>query len=329
MTYNKSQQNLRLARIVTNLKRNVQVNTQTLSRDFKMHEDEPGAPRGCSTRTIARDMEHLKDVLGAPIEFDPGNQTYVLTDPNWRFTCPVFEDDFVNMSMLGVQLAEDIVPDPLRGELDRALSQTLTSNSSDFFDEAMMDTILVASGVKSHIDPGVFKSLFDAWRQRLRVRLSYVDPQGKASEHVFEPHLIVFFKGNWYAKGYLAKTKTVRVFACQRITGVEPICEMFQRDRKLLDDTRKNGVFDYPKLAGIKLRCDASIAFYIHEQQKKFQSKIERQPDGSLVLSLHPTVEHEVLKWILSEGGRIQVLEPLSLREKVAEAGRNITLRNS
>ncbi len=87
--------------------------------------------------------------------------------------------------------------------------------------------------------------------------------------------------------------------------------------------------FDYPKLRGIKLHCDASIAFYIFKQQKVFQSKIERQDDGSLVVSLRPTIEHEVIRWILGEAGRIQVLEPKSLRDKIADAGRDITRNNS
>ena len=329
MTYTKSQQNLRLAKIVSELKCNKQVNTQSLAEYFRAHEHEPGAPLGCSARTVARDIQHLQQALNAPIEYDESERTYVLTDHSWSFSTPIFDDEFVSMTMLGVQLAEELAPEPLKSEMDRALTQTLTENSSKFFDRTMMETILAASGVKSHIEPKIFQVLFDAWRLRQCVKLNYHDPQGKSSEHDFEPHLLVFHNGNWYTKGYLMGLREVRVFACQRITGVAPLLRMFQSDRKLLEETRRNGVFNYPKIAGIKLHCDASIAFYIREQQKKFQSKLEPQADGSLVVTLNPTVEHEVMRWVLGEGGRIQVLEPQELREKVAEAGREITRRNS
>lgn len=329
MTYVKSQQNLRLAKIVAELKRNRPVNTQTLAEYFREHENEPGAPLGCSARTVARDIQHLQQALNAPIEYDESERTYVLTNHSWNFATPIFDEEFVSMTMLGVQLAEDFAPAPLKGQMDRALAQTMANNSSRFFDRTMMETILAASGVKSHVEPAVFQGLFDAWRLRQCVKLRYQDPQGKASEQDFEPHLLVFHKGNWYTKGYLMGMREVRVFACQRVTGVEPLPRMFQSDRKLLEETRRNGVFNYPKVIGIKLHCDASIAFYIREQQQKFQSKLEPQPDGSLIVSLNPTVEHDVLRWVLGEGGRIQVLEPQELREKVAEAGREITRRNS
>ena len=77
------------------------------------------------------------------------------------------------------------------------------------------------------------------------------------------------------------------------------------------------------------MHCDASIAFYIYEQQKKFHSKIERQEDDSLIVTLNPSIEHEVIRWILAEAGRIQVLEPASLRKKIREAGKNIYTQNS
>ncbi|MBQ4480387.1 MAG: WYL domain-containing protein [Victivallales bacterium] len=318
-----------MARIVADLKRGKNINTQTLSAYFKEHEGEPGAPLGCSPRTVARDIQVLQQEHNAPILYDDSSRGYVLTDPNWRFTCPVFDEDFVNMSMLGVQLAEAITPEPLKQEMDNALMQTLTNNASEFFDEAMMDTLLCASGVKSPIAPEVFKTLFDGWRRKQCLALDYKDPGGKKSAFEFEPHMLVFHKGNWYAKGYLRGTKEVRIFACQRMVSVRPLPRSFQMDRRLLEDTKRNGFFNYPKVSGIKLRCDASIAFYIHEQQKVFQSKLTEEPDGALVLELKPTVEHEVIRWILGEGGSIEVLEPKSLREKIAEAGREIARRNS
>ena len=46
-------------------------------------------------------------------------------------------------------------------------------------------------------------------------------------------------------------------------------------------------------------------------------------------MTLKPTVEHEVMRWVLAEAGRIRVLEPAWLREKVAAAGYAIAERNA
>ena len=46
-------------------------------------------------------------------------------------------------------------------------------------------------------------------------------------------------------------------------------------DRKLVEKTRCSGLFKYPKGDGVRLRCDAVIAFYLYEHQKMKKFKIE------------------------------------------------------
>ncbi|MBQ7178582.1 MAG: WYL domain-containing protein [Victivallales bacterium] len=339
MQMTQGKKGLRLLKIVSELKKGNYPNSTTLIEILRREENDNGKPFAVSARTIMRDIEDLKEKFGAPIEFDSNANGYFLGNKDWSLpVIPTFEEDFTSMAILGTRLAEDIVPEPVRQSIDEAIDKTLATNGCDFFDDAMIDTMLCASGMKSFIDPEVFKMLFGCWRKGKVVSIQYRDPQGKTSEAMLEPHIIAFHKGNWYVKGYLYNTKEVRVFACQRITDVKPfkkntggelIDATFQHDRKLLAETRKKGLFIYPKISGVKLHCDASIAFYIYEQQHLFKSKIDRQADGSLILTLNPTVEHDLIRWILGEAGRIQVLEPLCLREKIAEAGREITRQNS
>ena len=44
---------------------------------------------------------------------------------------------------------------------------------------------------------------------------------------------------------------------------------------------------------------------------------IEPQADGSLIVILPPSPEQEAIRWILGEGGNVEVLEPLDLRQKI------------
>jgi predicted DNA-binding transcriptional regulator YafY len=96
-----------------------------------------------------------------------------------------------------------------------------------------------------------------------------------------------------------------------------------------LESTKKNGLFEYPKIDGVQLHCDASIAFYLYEHQKVKKFKIERQDDGSLIITLKPAFEHEVIRWVLGEAGKIEVLYPEELRKKVANIGKKIWEKNS
>ena len=324
-----SRQAVRLIKFIAELKKNNYPNAIDFARKLSQYEGEDGEPFGCSPRTIARDIRDLVKVHKAPLEYDAANRGYYLRDPNWEFQVPVFEEDFISMSLLGTRLATDILPAPLDQEVDNAIAQTLATNSSEFFDSAMIESLLCASGIKASIDPAVFKNIFDAWRKKQVICLTYRNPKGEVAEHTFEPHIIAFHRGIWYLKGYKYGTKEIRLYAIQRIISLRGGIDCFETDKKLLEDTRKKGLFNYGKTAGIKLHCDASIAFYIYAQQKKFKSKIERQEDDSLIVTLNPTIEHEVIRWVLAEAGRIQVLEPESLRRKIREAGKNIYERNS
>ena len=325
----KSEQLLRKLKFIAEVKKNNYPNTESFSARLAMFEGMDGEPFRCTPRTIARDIQDLIRVHHAPLEYDALNRGYYLRDPEWEFSVPIFDQDFVSMALLGTRLSADILPAPLKNDVDDAVAQTLAANSSEFFDSAMIESILCASGIKVSIDPAVFKQLFDMWRQKQTIHLVYKNPKGEISEHDFDPHILAFFQGAWYAKGYKYGTKDVRVYAIQRIQSLHGGIACFETDKKLLEDTRRNGLLTFPKIAGIRLHCDASVAFYIYEQQKKFKSKIERQPDDSLIVTLNPTIEMDVIRWVLAEGGRVQVLEPAWLRQKIFEAGKKIMEMNN
>ncbi|MBR5839603.1 MAG: WYL domain-containing protein, partial [Victivallales bacterium] len=222
-----------------------------------------------------------------------------------------------------------ILPQPIRAEVESAVEKVLASNSSEFFDEAMIQSMLCATGIKAAVKPEVFKKIFDAWRHHQVLKITYVKPNDEPSERLFEPHIIAFYHGIWYIKGYDFGRKDAKSLAVQRISTAVFAGRSFITDKKLLENTRQNGLFEYPKIEGIRLKCDASISFYLREHQKAKQFAIEPQDDGSLIVALRPSIEHEVIKWILGEAGHIEVLQPIELRRKVADAAKRILEKNS
>ncbi|MCF6174772.1 MAG: WYL domain-containing protein [Victivallaceae bacterium] len=59
---------------------------------------------------------------------------------------------------------------------------------------------------------------------------------------------------------------------------------------------------------------------------KKF--KIAVQDSGDLLVALAPAIEHDVIRWVLGEAGKIRVIEPATLRKKIVEAGQRIAKAN-
>lgn len=323
-----SRQALRLLKFVAEMKKNNYPNAKSFSKLLRKIDLEENIDCARSPRTILRDIEVLEKDYHAPMEYDQTRHGYYLTRP-WNFDIPVLGDEIISMALLGTKLAADILPEPLKGNVNQAVEKTLTQNDSDFFDEAMIESLLCASGIKAAVAPALFKKVFDAWRLHQTVKITYNKPNGEPVEHCFEPHIIAFHKGIWYIKGYEQPDKEIKIYAIQRILDVEFGIGTFETDKKLLDHTKRNGLFEYPKIDGIRLLCDPSIAFYLYEHQKVKKFKIDRRPDGFLVVTLKPAFEHDVIRWVLGEAGKIEILYPEELRQKVADIGKKIWEKNA
>jgi predicted DNA-binding transcriptional regulator YafY len=324
-----SRQALRMIKFVAELKKNSYPNAKNFAELLKKADVNENFSCACSSRTVMRDIETLQNDYNAPIEYDAVNRGYYLKNPRWEFSCPIMDDDILSMTLLGTRLASNILPEPLKSKVDHAVEKSLSNNNSEFFDEAMIESLLCATGIKAAVDPEIFKKVFDGWRGHQVLAMTYRKPNGEYSERNFEPHIIAFHRGIWYTKGYDYGTRNVKNYAVQRIESVTYGIDTFETDKKLLEATKRNGLFEYPKIDGIRLHCDADIAFYLYEHQKLKKFKIERQDDGSLIITLKPACEHEVIRWVLGESGHIEVIYPPELREKVAFAAKKILERNS
>ena len=324
-----SRQALRVVKFIAEMKKNNYPNVKSFTRLLRRADGDENFDFSYSSRTITRDIKTLMDDYHAPIAYDATRRGYYLKNPFWEFSCPIMGDDIFSMTILGTRLASDLLPQPLKDELDGAVERSLTNHNPEMFDEAMIETLLCASGIKAAVDPEVFKTVFEGWKKHQVLAFVYKKPDGTELGRKFEPHIIAFHRGIWYAKGYDYDTKEEKCYAIQRMSNVAFGIDTFITDKKLLEKTHRNGLFVYPRIEGVCLHCDASIAFYLYEHQKIKKFKIEPQKDGSLIITLRPAVEHEVIRWVLGESGHIEVLDPPELRNKIAAAAKRILDKNS
>lgn len=317
MPVNKKQL-LRLIRFVAELRKNNYPNAASFTRKLREMDLDQNLNMSCSERTVMRDLDTLRKDFDAPISFSQENNGYFLTNPYWELKVPFMDDEMVMSAMLGAQLAEKIMPSPVREQIRDAVDNSIADNNSELLDQTYIETLLVASCGKTTIPPEIFGTVFQAWRERHVLHLTYQKGStGEVSERDFEPHIVAYHKGNWYVKGVNLADNKVIVLAIFRIQKAEITRYTFEIRKDILKQTEKEGLFDYPKIENILVRCSKDIAYYLYEQQKAKKLVITRQEDGSLIVILPPSPEQEAIRWILGEGGNVEVLEPQWLREKI------------
>ncbi|MBR4666722.1 MAG: WYL domain-containing protein [Lentisphaeria bacterium] len=317
MPVNKKQL-LRMIRFVAEMRKNAYPNASTFARKLREMDLNENLNISCSERTIMRDLDALRKDFDAPISFSTENNGYFLTNQYWELKVPFMDDEMVMSAMLGAQLAEKIMPSPVREQIRDAVDNSIADNNSELLDRTYIETLLIASCGKTTIPPEIFGTVFQAWRERHVLHLIYQKGStGEVSERNFEPHIVAYHKGNWYVKGVNLADGKVIVLAIFRIQKAEITRYTFEIRKDILKQTEKEGLFDYPKIENIRVKCAPEIAYYLYEQRKAKKLAITPQEDGSLIVILPPSPEQEAVRWILGEGGNVEVLEPQWLREKI------------
>ncbi len=307
-----------MVKMVADLRKNSYPNTNTWVKKFKELDQNENLNIACGKRTVLRDVDALRKNFNAPIEYSSENNGFYLTNPYWEFQVPFFDDEMIMSAMLGAQLAGEIMPSPVKEQIRDAVDNQISGNNSELLDKTFIETLLIASGTKTTISPEIFGTVSRAWRERRVLSLTYQKGStGEISEREFEPHIVAYHKGNWYLKGINLNDKRVITLAIFRIQKAELLHETFEISREILQETKLHGLFNYPKIENIRVKCSADIAYYLYEQRKAKKLVIEPQSDGSLIVTLPPSPEQEAIRWILGEGGNVEVLEPADLRRKI------------
>lgn len=304
----------RLVMLVAELKENRYPNSITFSDRMRKLDLERNLNLACTAKTIQRDILTLREEFGAPIAYCNQNSGYYLTHHGWDFQCPVLEEREMITGILGARLAEQIFPSPIKDDVRHATDRLLTGNNPDFLDTAMIQSLIVASGLKVPIQAAVFKVVFDGWQLRQAIRVGYRSVAGTVTDRTIEPHALVFQDSAWFIKAHCLLRDELRTFAVHRIQRAELLDKHFEPDPELLRQVRDGMLFDYTRASNIRIRCQATLLPYVSEKSLHSGQKIERHPDGTFTLAIPSAIEHDVVAWVLAQAGAATLLAPRSLR---------------
>ena len=111
---------IRFVRLVASLKENRYPNCSSFAAELRKADVNENINIACTPKTVARDIQVLKNDFGAPIKFSAAKNGYYLTKRSWNFSCPqFFEDTAVFSAVLGARVAEHIFPEPLKQDNGR------------------------------------------------------------------------------------------------------------------------------------------------------------------------------------------------------------------
>lgn len=316
----------RLIRLVAQLKENRYPNCTSFAEEMRKADIEENLNLSCTTKTIFRDIQLLKDEFAAPISFDKSRNGYYLTRRNWNFSCPqIYDDSEMLAAVLGARIAEHIFPAPMRERIRAAVDYLLAHNNPDFLDTTQMDSLVIIPANRTRIDAAIFMPLFYAWQSHEICRIEYTSSKGEATTRDFEPHALVFFEGVWYAKGFCHARNGMRTLVLSRMKSVVPLGKHFKPDPKIIKTANEEGIFDPEKVTDVVVKCDEYLTNIIHTRPLHPEQRIKRLPDGGCRISVSEMSKYRLITWVMHQCGRATVITPSTITEEIAILAKKIT----
>ncbi len=311
----------RLLRIAAQLKENRYPNRRSLAAEFRRADIDENLNLACSTKTIQRDLMVLKEDFNCPLAFDHEQNGYYLKHHGWDFTCPtLYEEHEMLAAVLGARLAEEVFPEPLRGEVRQAVDFQLSQNNPDFLDAAIINSLFVIPGLKATINAAVFMTVFSCWQIRHNVEIEYRDINDQITRRLIEPHALVYYGTSWYVKARCLLRHEIRNFAIHRMVVATASTRDFEPDRKIINGLLDDKFLTYAEITDIKLLCDNRIRNFVEASPLHRHQTLEPCGQEHFLLLLPAMPEHEIIQWILYQAGNAQLLEPAFLRETINHA---------
>jgi predicted DNA-binding transcriptional regulator YafY len=277
------------------------------------------AAEGMTRRTIERDLESLRTEMGEPVEVDAQRRYSIPATPTGLNDVEALAtysaarllvhtgigERHYRSSML--KLARQL-PEPARGTLVRSVERLQTSPEDRVLDQVAQ-----------------------AWFQRRVLRCRYhshgrEDPPMRDLEIYFfelhrnnhEPYVFAYDR---------TERRKVLVLKLVRMTNVTLLDETYEVPDDFDPDEALAGSFGIVvgEEVSVTLRASPSAAPRIREMTNRGIVIEADMPDGGVVARLRGTLDDsgralELVPWILGWGDDLEVLEPTSVREAVAEA---------
>lgn len=269
-----------------------------------------------SKRTIYRDMQALAEA-GVPILSIPG-QGYALSEdyflPPLRFTA-----DEATLLLLGADVMTQSFDAQYRAAAQAAARKIEAVLPARLRPEVayLRENILFVEAQGQPAAAELLRHLRGALLARQTVRFRYFARYSRAgageTARTVDPYRLGRIEGHWYLIAYDHARRGLRHFRLDRIETLTVTGRTFDRPEHFAAGDHSPA--ELP--VAVRVRVAGAVARWARENRPFFWVAEEAAGDD-VVMTLRVRDEAELLDWILSWGRHAEVLEPASLRARVA-----------
>jgi len=269
------------------------------------------------TATISRDIEFMRESMGAPIEYDFYRKGYYYTEKTFRLPAAFASAE----EMLALGMANPLFSLYRDTPIYAAASQLIESITVPLTDAQnpnwYKDRILVPPVSSVLFSSDIWDTIIEGLRKNrvLHFDYRYTWKSGYTIRRV-HPYQLLFDNGAWYLYAYSIEGRGMRMYSLPRIRNISLEDETFtfptSADYRVHTDGSYFGAYSSEKKRRFRIAFFNDGAMRIKERRWAADQRIKETPDG-VILSFTSTQYGKVLELVLSNGRDALPLEPMEL----------------
>ncbi len=280
-----------------------------------------------SGRQASRDLEFMKERLGAPLRYDSCRRGYTYDKGSYELPPFWLKEEELQALSLALRLAAAIPDREIKKSLHTLMGHFLALRSAapaPLKLEKLEEKVSIKNVAYYRVPEAIFHAVSAALFGDGALKITYHSPySNETTERKIRPLHLLCYMGNWHVIAFCGLRKEIRDFAVSRIraahpraetlplpSGLPPIKEYLRRNFGLLTG-------DFPTV--VKLRFSPAVSPLIAEQEWYEAQEVSIDQGGSLHLSFPVSGLAEVIREILKYGADVEVIEPAELRDAGAK----------
>lgn len=258
-----------------------------------------------SRRTIVRDIQALCQA-GIPICTHQGAGGGISVAPGYKLRNSVLTWEEMEALVAGIRGIESVSGAPLSGQILCKLSPEHESGAC----QGDLD-IDLASHYKGSLSEKI-ALLRRAIRSMRQVTFQYYSEKGQGRRQA-DPYSIVFRWSDWYLFGYCDERQDFRMFKLNRLWELEETQNPFIM--RPIPPGKTPGANAFPARYSLSALFDSRAQYRLVEEYGP--GSYESRPDGKLFLQAHFANWDYMIRWLLSFGDSVEILQPAAARAEL------------
>lgn len=277
-----------------------------------------------SPATLKRDLDYLKDQLGAPIKYDRFLNGYRFGEeyrgqkhelPGLWFSERELYSLLMAHQLLSELDSEGVISRHLQPLLER-IHQMLGTGESDA--KALLKRVKIISSAKRPVPSQYFELVGEALLKRRRLHMRYLTRgRGEVSERDVSPQRMVHYRNTWYVDAWCHTRERLLRFALDAIdhaTALDGKAKEVSLKQVEAEMDGGYGIYAGAKRAWATLLFQPQAAQWVSREEWHPDQQVSWRPDGRYQLKVPFNDATELIMDLLRQGEFVEVVAPQSLR---------------